>query len=181
MSNSRPHETLPKWREDFPFESEGDDIIARRDFIRFLGVVSAGFALGNGALLARAVFGREEPGARRDLCAADDLAPGAWRVFQYPDEQTPAILVRRQSGEWIAFLQKCPHLACPVAYQPAGDGHGERLACHCHNGSFDIASGRGVSGPPRELRPLRRVLLEVSAGRVIATGLQEIRFSAPGA
>jgi len=178
---SDTHDNLPKWREDFPFESEGDDFIARRDFIRFLGVVSAGFALGNGALLAKAIFGREEKGARLDVCAANELAPGSWRVFQYPDKETPAILVHRQSGEWIAFLQKCPHLACPVAYQPASEGRGEHLACHCHNGSFDIASGHGVSGPPRELRPLRRVLLDVSAGRVVATGLQEIRFGTASA
>jgi nitrite reductase/ring-hydroxylating ferredoxin subunit len=171
----------PKWREDFPFESEGDDIIARRDFIRFLGVVSAGLAIGNGGLLARAVFGREEKGERMDVCATSELAPGSWRVFQYPDPETPAILIRRESGDWIAFLQKCPHLSCPVAYQPAGEGRSEHLSCHCHNGSFDIETGHGVSGPPRELRPLRRVLLEESGGRVVATGLQEIRFGAKSA
>jgi nitrite reductase/ring-hydroxylating ferredoxin subunit len=168
---SKQEQMAPKWRE-----SEGDDIIARRDFIRFLGVVSAGLAMGNGALLANAVFGREERGARMDVCSVTDLSAGAWRVFQYPDKHTPAILIRRESGEWIAFLQKCPHLSCPVAYQPAGGGRGEHLTCHCHNGSFDIGTGQGTSGPPRELRPLRRVLLEVSDGRIIATGLQDIRI-----
>ena len=83
---------------------------------------------------------------------------------------TPAILVRRESGELVAFQQKCTHLACPVAYEASRAGQPEHLSCHCHNGRFDVATGEGVSGPPRELRPLGRVALEVDRGRVYAVG-----------
>jgi nitrite reductase/ring-hydroxylating ferredoxin subunit len=171
-----PDRPIPKWREDFPYESEADDVITRREFIRFLGVVSGGLAVGNGVLLANVLLGEEQPGARVDVCAADALQPGAWLVFRYPDDHTPAILIHRESGEWVSFLQKCPHLSCPVAYEPATEQRGEHLSCHCHNGSFEIETGRGATGPPRELRPLRRVLLAQEDGRIVATGLQEIRF-----
>ncbi|CAN5495487.1 hypothetical protein BH09SUM1_BH09SUM1_00520 [soil metagenome] len=167
-------ETMPKWREDFPFESEADDFIARRDFIRFIGVVSAGLALGNGMILVKSLTEREGPFPELDVAGANELTPGTWKVFHYPDDQTPAILVRRESGEHLAFQQKCPHLACPVSYHGSEDESGECLRCHCHNGRFDLSTGQGVEGPPRELRPLRQVVLRAREGRLIAYSLNEI-------
>jgi nitrite reductase/ring-hydroxylating ferredoxin subunit len=161
----------PKWREDFPYESENDEYITRRDATRFLLLVSGGLALGTGLVWVRAQLAGGEPDARVELGAADQLAPGEWRVFAYPDAKTPAILIRRESGELVAFQQKCTHLACPVAYEKSRDGRGECLSCHCHNGRFDVATGEGVSGPPRELRPLRRVALESEGGKLYAVGL----------
>jgi arsenite oxidase small subunit len=160
----------PKWREDFPYESENDEHITRRDATRFLLLVSGGLALGNGLIWIRARSAPAQMHVRVDLGPADQLAPGEWRVFGYPDPMTPAILVRREGGELVAFQQKCTHLACPVAYEASRAGQPEHLSCHCHNGRFDIATGEGVSGPPRELRPLGRVALEVDGGRVYAVG-----------
>jgi nitrite reductase/ring-hydroxylating ferredoxin subunit len=162
---------IPKWREDFPYESENDELITRRDATRFLLVVSGGLALGTGLVWVRAQLEGEPPAPRLALGAASQLAAGEWRVFAYPDEATPAILIRRESGELIAFQQKCTHLACPVAYERSSAEREECLSCHCHNGRFDVASGKGVSGPPRELRPLRRVALEVEGDRLFAVGL----------
>lgn len=160
----------PKWREDFPFESEGDDFITRRDFTRFLCVISAGFATGNGWILAKSLRERGTVPPVVEICRTDDLAPGKWMVFRYPDEKTPAMLIRRLNGEFIAFLQKCTHLACPVAYERDHPSGGEALTCHCHNGRFDIATGEGVAGPPRELRPLPRLELRIEDGKVMAVG-----------
>lgn len=165
-----------KWREDFPFEFEDDNFVSRRDFIRFLTMVSAGLAVGNAAILVKTLVtpdGAVFP--EREVASADELTPGNWMVFQYPDAATPSILVRRESGELIAFQQKCPHLACPVTYQPSNGSTPEHLSCHCHNGKFDISTGKGVAGPPRELRPLRVVLLKEQAGKIFATGLAEVR------
>jgi Rieske Fe-S protein len=161
----------PKWREDFPYESENDEHITRRDATRFLLLVSGGFALGNSLIWARAQLADNEPTPRAALGAASQLVAGTWRVFAYPDAETPAILVRRETGELVAFQQNCTHLACPVAYQRSESGERECLRCHCHNGRFDVASGRGISGPPRELRPLRRIALELDGDRLYAVGL----------
>ena len=161
-----------KWREDFPTRIEKDEFITRRDFTRFLLLVSGGFAAGNAWILGKTVT-REGDAAHAplDICAADEMQPGQWRVFHYPGKKDPAILIRRRNGEFTAFHQKCTHLACPVAYD-AGTADGqERLVCHCHNGKFDIATGQGTAGPPRELRPLPRIDLRVENGRVMATGI----------
>ena len=160
-----------KWREDFPYESENDDYITRRDATRFLLLVSGGLALGNGLIWIRARGQGDTPSPRVGLGSASQLAAGTWRVFAYPDAHTPAILIRRETGELVAFQQKCTHLACPVTYERHSASDAECLRCHCHNGRFDIATGRGVSGPPRELRPLRRVALEIEGDQLYAVGL----------
>lgn len=170
----------PKWREDFPYESENDDHITRRDATRFLLLVSGGLAFGNALVWLRARSDHDATAVARDLGPPDQLAPGEWRVFAYPDAITPAILVRRDSGELVAFEQKCTHLACPVAYEPRRGSDGEHLSCHCHNGRFDVATGEGVSGPPRELRPLRRIELGVTDGRLFAVGLSVQGRRGPG-
>jgi Rieske Fe-S protein len=46
-----------------------------------------------------------------------------------------------------------------------------KLHCPCHNGWFDLETGRPLAGPPR--RPLPRVTLEVRDGLVYATGMEE--------
>jgi nitrite reductase/ring-hydroxylating ferredoxin subunit len=161
----------PKWREDFPYESDNDDYIARRDFTRFLAVVSGGLATGTGLVLLRSRRGDETTPARLEVARIADMPPGTARVFHFPDDRSPALLVRRTDGEFVAFDQRCTHLACPVTYATRSEeSEHESLHCHCHNGRFDVTTGAGVSGPPRELRPLRRIALDIVDGTVFATG-----------
>jgi nitrite reductase/ring-hydroxylating ferredoxin subunit len=168
---------LPKWREDFPVEQECDDFVTRRDFVRFLGLVSAGMVVGNASIVVKSLTESEGPFPEVAIPDAITLQPGQWLVYEYPNDRTPAILIRRENGEFISFLQKCSHLQCPVTYHRAEGGHEETLRCHCHNGQFDIETGQGIKGPPRELRPLRQVVLQVEESRVLAVGLNEIHFA----
>jgi nitrite reductase/ring-hydroxylating ferredoxin subunit len=160
----------PKWREDFPFEFEFDEHVTRRDFTRFLVLVSGGFATGTGVVAARALTYEEPPAPRVAITTAAELGPGTSKQFRYPDAHTPALLVRRLDGSLAAFQQRCPHLGCPVRYHRTED-FAEALICHCHNGRFDLESGEGTSGPPRELRPLRGIILDESGGQIFAVGL----------
>ena len=67
----------------------------------------------------------------------------------------------------VAYGQKCTHLSCAVRPRvEAGI-----LQCPCHEGSFDLASGRPVAGPPR--RPLTLVRLELRGNDIFATGIEE--------
>jgi Rieske Fe-S protein len=89
-------------------------------------------------------------------------------VFHYPEEHSPArLLVRVDENTFVAYEQQCTHLTCPVVPQVA---QGE-LHCPCHEGVFDLLTGRPLSGPPR--RPLARVTLAVREGVVYATGIEE--------
>jgi Rieske Fe-S protein len=44
------------------------------------------------------------------------------------------------------------------------------IRCPCHEGVFDMASGRPIAGPPQ--RPLARILREVRGDDIYATGMQ---------
>ena len=44
----------------------------------------------------------------------------------------------------VAFSQQCTHLSCAVVPQPEQN----RLFCPCHEGAFDLQSGRPIAGPP---------------------------------
>jgi Rieske Fe-S protein len=46
----------------------------------------------------------------------------------------------------------------------------KRFFCPCHLGSFDLASGRPLAGPPR--RPLPRIVLENRGGILYAVGVE---------
>lgn len=156
-----------RWVEDFPFKTELEEYVTRRDFLRLLLVVSGGFMFGNLFVLFRSFEGSRLVTDRMDLGPTNVLSPGKSMVFNYPDESSPKILIRRLSGEYIAFDLKCPHLQCPIAYEV---DKGESLVCHCHNGVFDLNTGRGIQGPPREFRPLQEVKLELS-DRLWAVGI----------
>ena len=46
-----------------------------------------------------------------------------------------------------------------------------RLHCPCHNGWFDLQTGRPVAGPPQ--RALPRVHVEIRGGTVYATAVED--------
>ena len=155
------------WRQDFPVDWAADHYVSRRDLVKFLVLVSTGFVMGQLCIgLDRWLQGAPEQSLpRQRLCGVEDLAVGQCMAFRYPDENSPCLLVRLEENRWIAFHQKCTHLACAVIPQPEQ----KRLFCPCHEGAFDIESGRPIQGPPR--RPLTRVTLEITDGEVLAVGL----------
>jgi Rieske Fe-S protein len=105
------------------------------------------------------------PSARL-LANANALPPGAVRTFAYPGPDDPALLIRRPSGEYVAFAQKCTHLSCAVVYSATRD----RLECPCHQGFFSAATGAVLQGPPP--RPLPRIRLERRGPEILAVGME---------
>jgi Rieske Fe-S protein len=97
----------------------------------------------------------------------DELPIGGAKSFTYPAGSTPRLLIRTGAAAFVAYDQQCTHLLCPVV--PAFDTG--RLHCPCHNGWFDLETGRPLEGPPR--RALPRILVEVRDGVVYATGVEE--------
>jgi Rieske Fe-S protein len=158
----------PRWRIDFPIDWPQDEYISRRDFTRFLVLTSLAFTVGQFGILLQNSW-RKMRGQLPTLpvVAVADLPVGGTKVFAYPTPQNPCVLIRLDENNFIAYDQQCTHLLCPVIPQvQAGTLH-----CPCHEGLFDLASGRPLAGPPR--RPLPRILLEVRDGTIYATGKTE--------
>ena len=159
-------ERPPVWREDFPFTSEGEDDVTRREFVRYLVLASGAFAAGTVAIAAITSLRSVNEGEPRPIVKADRVAPGEAYLFRYPTDDDPAILLRLPDGELHAFSQKCTHLGCVVTFQP----NDKQLFCPCHDGVFDAATGVVLEGPPP--RPLGRIDVEVRNGVVWALGAQ---------
>ena len=157
----------PRWRRDFPIDWSEDDFISRKDLVKFICLTSLAFVVGQFWIVLKSVTGRRAalPGER--IAAVNDLAVGGAMTFTYPEGSTPRLLVRIGEREFVAYDQQCTHLLCPVV--PAVESG--RLHCPCHNGWFDLETGRPLAGPPR--RSLPRVTLEVRNGAVYATGVEE--------
>lgn len=164
----RPLDEQPKWRQDFPIDWAQDEYVSRRDLVRFMVLTSLGFVVGQLWLVVKALFGREAPAtARVAVARVDELAVGGAKTFTYPEGGTPKLLVRTAERAFVAYDQQCTHLLCPVVPAVA-EG---KLHCPCHNGWFDLATGRPLAGPPR--RALPRVVLEVRGDTVYAIGMEE--------
>lgn len=163
----RPPEAQPAWRQDFPIDWAVDRYVERRDFMKFLVLISGAFATGQLWIAAENWRRRQQglPEVRR-IASVDDLAVGGALVFRYPGEHDNCLLVRLSDTEFVAYSQKCTHLACAVIPRPEQG----TLHCPCHEGYFDLRSGRPTAGPPT--RPLPRVVLDLRGREIFATGIE---------
>lgn len=166
--DGRPLADQPKWRRDFPIDWAQDEYVSRRDLVKFIVLTSAAMVVGQFWIVLKSTFGRSpKPSAGEPIAGVNELSIGGAKTFTYPAGSTPRLLIRTGATTFVAYDQLCTHLLCPV--MPAFESG--RLHCPCHNGWFDLETGRPVAGPPQ--RALPRVLLDVRDGTVYATGVED--------
>jgi Rieske Fe-S protein len=164
----RPSEVQPAWRQDFPIDWPQDLYVERRDFMKFMVLTSAAFAVGQFWIAAQNWYRRHTAQLPlRRIVSVDEIAVGSAVSFTYPDEHEPCLLLRLSEHDFVAFNQKCTHLSCAVVPRP-DEGS---FYCPCHEGRFDLRSGEPTAGPPR--RPLTRVLLQLNGRDIYAVGVEE--------
>ncbi|MGH9308176.1 MAG: ubiquinol-cytochrome c reductase iron-sulfur subunit [Vicinamibacterales bacterium] len=166
--NWRPMEEQPAWRTDFPIDWPQDHYVERREFMKFMFLASAAFTAGQFWIAARSWWRkfRGQPEAVR-IASVAQVPVGGALTFAYPAAHDDCFLVRTAPAAFLAYGQKCTHLSCAVVPQVEKG----LIHCPCHNGNFDLATGRPVSGPPR--RPLPLVHIEVRGNDIYATGVEE--------
>lgn len=153
MTDRRPVE--PGWTRDFPYEAAAEEDVTRREFARYLVAGAGVMAAGNVGLAMWTQLRSINTGEPRAILPLADVAVGATYLFRYPTSSDPAILLRVDDREVVAFSQKCTHLGCVVFFEADED----RWHCPCHEGNFDSRTGAVLSGPPT--RPLGRIDLEI--------------------
>lgn len=163
--DGRSAEEQPRWRQDFPIDWTQDQYVSRRDLLAFLVVISSGFSIGQLWIGWNSWWRKEKAFPRKALEGAAELQVGESLLFTYPHESERCLLVRTAPDKFVAFSQKCTHLACAVVPEPETN----RFHCPCHSGYFDMQTGRPLAGPPR--RPLPRIELEIEGERVYAVGV----------
>jgi Rieske Fe-S protein len=166
--DGRPEAAQPAWRKDFPVDWAEDHYVARRDFTKFMVLVSLGLTVGQFWIGVQNYLRKRrwKPFAAR-VITVKDMPAGGMVTFNYPGPDDPCILVRTAANDFIAYGQKCTHLSCAVV----PDLKSDCIHCPCHEGCFDLSSGRPIAGPPR--RPLPKVTLTIRSGAIYATGVVE--------
>ena len=153
-----PHE---EWRQEFPYPWDEDEIVTRRDTLRFLLAGSGALFLATGAL---ALVGNLPAGnnvQKVAIAKVGELAENHWKVFNFPDQYAEGILINLPGKGLVAYSDVCTHLSCAVLYQ--GDG---KLHCPCHDGLFDARTGNVLAGPPT--RPLSLIQLATDGDTIYA-------------
>jgi len=135
----------------------------RRSFAKSIAI-SIGAILVGGLYALRLWF-RSRPAPAQVIARAGEIPVGGTKIFQYPTDVAPCILVRTGDADYVAYSRICTHNSCPVFYRPDENG----LECRCHNGLFSIIDGAVLAGPPP--RPLPRILLEVRGNDILAVGV----------
>lgn len=149
---------------DFPIERVEAEHVSRREFTKFLCLVSGGMAVGSGWVAVKdRLFPPHRIQGEEYVCPVDRVPVGGTHAFTVAGSKIPFILIHLNDGNWRAFEQKCTHLSCAVFYQPAAD----KIQCPCHNGWFDARTGNVLQGPPP--RPLKRLEVIVKGDKIFVT------------
>jgi cytochrome b6-f complex iron-sulfur subunit len=145
------------WKKDFPIHKQDATQVSRRDFAKFLTLVSGGLMVGSGLVAAKAhLLPKEKVKGEHFICKKGDVPVGGTWPFVIDGSTIPYILIHLESGEFRAYEQKCTHLSCSVFYAP-GTG---KIECPCHHGFFDALTGEVLQGPPPRALPKLEVLFK---------------------
>src|SRR5215469_1708757 len=155
-----------RWREDFPVAWESDNYVTRREMVKFLALGSLTIAGANAvvAALPHVVKASERP--RIKVALASSIPVGGSKLFAYPTDEDPCILVRQNNGDLVAYSQVCTHLSCAVVHNEKENS----LFCPCHHGYFSVEEGKPFAGPPT--RSLPRIMLEQQGNEIFAVGVE---------
>ncbi|MBS2005090.1 MAG: Rieske 2Fe-2S domain-containing protein, partial [Cyanobacteria bacterium SZAS LIN-5] len=147
-------------------DSAHEQLVNRRQFTKFLTLTSLAMFVGNLWILAKTWLEKQPYFPQKVIASANDIPIGGVKLFRYPTEADPCIMVRTTRESYVAYSQKCTHLSCPVYYSTDT----KRLECPCHEGSFALETGEVIKGPPP--RPLPRVVVQRQNGLLIAVGIE---------
>jgi Rieske Fe-S protein len=169
MAYEPKEENPPNWKEDFPIRQDEATHISRREFAKFLCLVSGGMALGNGYVVLKAYAFPEKPiEGEHFICNTAEVPVGEMKQFVIQgDKEIPYILIHLEEDTWRAFEQKCTHLSCAVFYQADIN----KIVCPCHAGYFSPDTGVVLQGPPP--RDLPQLKVTVREEKVFVSAYQE--------
>jgi cytochrome b6-f complex iron-sulfur subunit len=169
MSSTTDNEKIPNWKSDFPIRQDEATHVSRREFAKFLCLLSGGMALGNAGIVIKAFAFPHQPLKGEHLvCSASEVSVGEMKQFVITGGlEVPYILIHLEENEWRAFEQKCTHLSCAVHYR----SDIKKIECPCHKGYFDPDTGVVLQGPPP--RPLPQLEVVVKEDKIYVKAMEE--------
>lgn len=151
--------------------------LTRRDLVKATGL---GLSSGLMAELAMAAPGPAKTLPITKIAELDALKVDVPLAFSYPDETSPAVLLRLRGAAVggvgpgntiVAFSQLCTHKGCPVTYRPER----KLIICPCHWSTFDPSKGgQMVIGQASQSLP--QIQLRVTDNTIFAVGVDGLIF-----
>ncbi|MHA7131499.1 QcrA and Rieske domain-containing protein [Algoriphagus namhaensis] len=166
--SKNPNQEIPKWKQDFPLEQKEATHVSRREFAKFLTLLSGALAVGSTAIVVKSLAFPDQPlVGEHPICLESDVPLGESYMFEIEGSKTiPYLLINLGEGEWRAFEQKCTHLSCAVKYRHDLG----QIECPCHKGYFNPRTGDVIQGPPP--RPLPQLEVVLRDGMVLVKAQQ---------
>jgi Rieske Fe-S protein len=149
-------------RAEFPYHWDADEFTTRRDLLRMAVLTSGAIFAATVAIAVRSAFASKTRGSRKVIVRADEVPPGEAHYFNYPGDGEQAVLINLPNRGFVAYSQRCTHLACAVRYEADRN----RLHCPCHEGVFSVETGDPTAGPPQRRLPV--IVLEEQDGMIYA-------------
>ena len=147
--------------EDF-FDIDRAEQLSRRGFNKFLTLGGLAAAVGAAGTLTD---GCSKTYPTIVVAHAGDIPVGGWKIFSYPADVNPCILLQPDENTYLAYSRICTHTSCPVFYRPEQN----RIVCQCHGGVYSVADGSVLAGPPP--RPLPKITLKRRGDDLVAVGV----------
>ncbi len=141
---------------------------------------ASGLAAGLGSQASSPAQAQTKSMPTLEIASLADLKPGTELDFNYPDDDSPAVLLAMSGPvedgigpdqNIVAFSALCTHKGCNVVW------HEDQkvLVCPCHWSSFDPAKkGRMIIGQASSGLP--QITLAVDDGKVKATGVSGLIY-----
>ncbi len=135
--------------------------LSRRTFVG--GSIVLGALLTN-FRFAKAFVAPSLPYRKKKIANIRELKTHKPIMFNYPDEKSPAVLVKigrpavggvGPKKDIVAFSALCSHMGCPIQYSKG------RFVCKCHYSMFDPAkNGQTYQGHASEWLPQIRLKVD---------------------
>ena len=164
--HSDASDQVKRWRAQFPYHWDADDLVSRRQFLQFVVYTSGALFSSTTLLVLLGLLQKAEATPTVPVARASEVPEGGALYFRYPNPDDQAMLLHLPGGRFVAYSQKCTHLSCAVYYQ----ANRERLYCPCHEGVFDPQTGKPIAGPPQ--RRLPQILLQQEGDQIFAVGVE---------
>ncbi len=113
-----------------------------------------------------------------------NLKPNEPLAFNYPDEQSPCLLVKVDNEtiggvgpqkNVVSFSTLCTHMGCPLTYSKG------RLVCKCHYSMFDVSrNGQTFQGLASQWVAQIVLRMDAATGNIYAEGVEGLIYGRIG-
>ncbi|HXN14896.1 MAG TPA: arsenate reductase (azurin) small subunit [Usitatibacter sp.] len=154
--------------------------LSRREFIKIGSAATLASGLAPALAASAAATTNPETFPVANVADLASLKVDTPVTFTYPDESSPAVLVRLPhaavggvgpGNSIVAYSMLCTHKGCPVSYKPER----KMLICPCHWSSFDPAkAGQMVIGQGSQALP--QIGLRVQGNTIQAVSIEGLIY-----